>query len=80
MKALIFNSGIGKRLGDFTQQHPKCLINLNDGESVFHRQLRLLGQCGIKDIIVTTGPFEQQLRDVAADFPDLDITFLQSDR
>jgi len=80
MKALIFDSGIGKRLGDFTQNHPKCLINLDDGETVFHRQLRLLSQCGIREVIVTTGPFPEQLAAVAAEFNELDVTFVHSDR
>ncbi len=80
MKALIFDSGIGKRLGDFTARHPKCLINLDDGETVFHRQLRLLQQCGIKDVIVTTGPFADQLEKVGAGFTGLNITYVHSDR
>jgi len=66
MRALIFNSGVGRRLGAFTRAHPKALLRLPDGESIFARQLRLLGAAGVDDIVVTTGPFPEQLADVAA--------------
>ena len=30
MKALILNSGIGKRMGVLTKEHPKCMTELHD--------------------------------------------------
>ena len=57
MKALIFNSGLGSRLGDLTKDKPKALVKLSNGETVFERQIRLLSACGVKDFVVTTGPF-----------------------
>ncbi len=61
MKALIFNSGIGKRMGEYTKNSPKSMVKLKNGETIFERQIRLLSACGIKEFIVTTGPFEEQL-------------------
>ena len=61
MKALIYNSGLGKRMGDLTKNSPKSMVKLKNGETIFHRQLRLLNNCGIKDIVVTTGPFKEQV-------------------
>ena len=79
MKAIIFNSGYGNRMGEFTKTHHKSMAPLKNGETIFHRQLRLLGAEGVKDIIVTTGPFEDQLKAVAAEFPELNFTFVRNE-
>ena len=68
MKALIFNSGIGHRMGDITKTHPKCMTTLLNHETIFGRQLRLLSECGIKDFVITTGPWPEQLKEVAKPF------------
>jgi len=79
MKAIIFNSGLGNRMGEFTEKNHKSMSRLKDGETIFHRQIRLLSAEGIKDFIVTTGPFEEQLKSEAADFPGLNFTFVRND-
>ena len=79
MKAIIFNSGYGNRMGEFTKTHHKSMAPLKNGETIFHRQLRILSAEGIKDFIVTTGPFEEQLKAVAAEFDGLNITFVRND-
>ena len=79
MKAVIFNSGLGNRMGEFTQTHHKSMAQLKNGETIFHRQIRFLSAEGVKDFIVTTGPFEEQLKKEAADFPELNFTFVRND-
>lgn len=79
MKAVIFNSGLGNRMGDFTKNNHKSMARLKDGETIFHRQIRLLSAEGITDFIITTGPFEDQLKAEAADFPHLNFTFVRND-
>ena len=79
MKAVIFNSGLGNRMGEFTKNHHKSMTRLKNGETIFHRQLRLLSAEGITDFIITTGPFEDQLKAEAADFPHLNFTFVRND-
>ena len=79
MKAIIFNSGYGNRMGEFTKTHHKSMTPLKNGESIFHRQLRLLAAEGIQDFIITTGPFEEQLKAVAAEFPELNFTFVRNE-
>ncbi len=79
MKAIIFNSGYGNRMGDFTKNNHKSMAQLKDGETIFHRQLRILSEEGVTDFIITTGPFEEQLKGVAADFPHLNFTFVRND-
>lgn len=79
MKAIIFNSGYGNRMGEFTKHNHKSMARLKNGESIFHRQLRILSAEGIRDFIITTGPFEDQLKAVAADFPELNFTFVRNE-
>lgn len=82
MKALIFNSGIGKRMGELTKHSPKCMVKLKNGETIFERQLRLLNDVGIKDVIITTGPYEEQLKEVASKkaYQDMHFTFVHNDK
>lgn len=61
MKALILNSGMGRRMGDLTTTHPKCMTGLVGGETILSRQLRQLETCGFRDIVITTGPFTKVL-------------------
>lgn len=70
MKALIFNSGIGHRMGDITKSHPKCMTPLLNHETIFGRQIRILSECGITEFVVTTGPFPEQLYSVAKPFEE----------
>lgn len=81
MKAIIYNSGLGKRMGDYTKFCPKSMVKLLNGETIFERQLRVLVECGINDIIVTTGPFKEQLEEVCKkkQFSDVNFTFVQND-
>ena len=79
MKAIIFNSGLGRRMAGFTENNPKCMVQLYNGETVFERQIRILSKCGIKDFIVTTGPFKEQLYEVADKFEDLNFIFVAND-
>ena len=79
MKAVIFNSGLGNRMGDFTKNHHKSMARLKDGETIFHRQIRLLAAEGITEFVITTGPFEEQLKAEAADFPHLNFTFVRNE-
>ena len=62
MKALILNSGLGSRMGALTKEHPKCMTEIAPGETIVSRQLRLLSDAGIRDVVMTTGVFEDVLR------------------
>ncbi len=62
MKALILNSGLGSRMGELTKEHPKCMTEIAPGETIVSRQLRLLYGAGVKEIVMTTGVFEEVLQ------------------
>ena len=79
MKALILNSGMGNRMGVLTSEHPKCMTEISPRETILSRQLGQLCEAGIKQVVITTGPFEQALKDYCAslDLP-LDYTFVHN--
>lgn len=54
MKAIILAAGMGTRLMPLTAEKPKSLVE-TAGESFFSRQLRLLAEIGVEDIVVVTG-------------------------
>lgn len=78
MKALIFNSGRGVRMGALTEERPKCMVSLYNGETIFERQIRLLSNAGIKEFVITTGPFKEQLLEIASKYPGLQFKFVEN--
>lgn len=61
MIALILNSGLGRRMGEYTAEHPKCMTELTNGETILSRQLKMLKEVGINDVVITTGYFNEVL-------------------
>ena len=61
MKALILNSGLGHRMGVLTSEHPKCMTEISPSETILSRQLRLIADAGITDVVMTTGYFDSVL-------------------
>ncbi len=77
MKALILNSGLGSRMGDITNTHPKCMTEVDKDETIVSRQISLLRDCGIKDIVMTTGYFDEVLREYCNSlYSDMNITYV----
>lgn len=79
MKALILNSGIGKRMGEYTSNHPKCMTDISEKETILSRQLKQLKSAGITEIIITTGLFDDVLKEYCNDLDlDLNLTFVHN--
>lgn len=77
MKAIVLNSGTGKRMGELTKDKPKCLVELNDEETILDRQLKSLIRYKITKILITTGPFEEKIKDhVKTNFPKLKVEYV----
>ena len=75
MRAFIFNSGRGSRLGALTAAQPKALVPLADGETLLARQLRLLGSAGVRDVVISTGYLAEQIEAATAPFAAQDMRF-----
>jgi choline kinase len=54
MKAIILAAGNGKRLSPYTNEIPKCLLDL-DGITMLENQLNNIRQYGIDDVVIVTG-------------------------
>lgn len=61
MKALILNSGLGSRMGVLTSEHPKCMTEISETDTILSRQLKLISEAGIKEVVMTTGYFDEVL-------------------
>lgn len=61
MKALILNSGLGHRMGVLTSEHPKCMTEISGTDTILSRQLKLVSESGITDVVITTGYYDDVL-------------------
>ena len=79
MKALILNSGLGSRMGALTAEHPKCMTEIAPGETIVSRQLSMLAENGIREVVMTTGAFSDVLEAYcrSLDLP-LKLTFVKN--
>ncbi len=79
MKALILNSGLGKRMGVLSSEHPKCMTEISHRNTILSRQLRQIADYGISEVVMTTGYFDQVLIDYCnfLELP-LKITFVNN--
>jgi len=59
MKAIILAAGEGSRMGKLTQNIPKPLVMVN-GKSIIERQLSILKQNKILDVIIITGSHNEK--------------------
>lgn len=66
MKALILNSGLGRRMGVLTNDLPKCMTEIAFSETILSRQLKLVSDAGITDVVMTTGKFDREIADYCA--------------
>jgi len=77
-KALILNSGRGERLFPLTKYKPKSLIKIGNNTLLGH-QLNSLIEHNIRDIIITTGPFEKKLRKyVEKEYCDVNVSYVKN--
>lgn len=58
MKALILNSGLGSRMGVLTSDHPKCMTEISSHETILSRQLKMIADAGIEEVVMTTGYYD----------------------
>jgi len=78
MKALILNSGIGERLRPLTEDMPKALIKIGD-KTILGHQLDNLISCNIRNIIITTGPFADKIKEhVKEKYANLEVSYVNN--
>lgn len=79
MKALLLNSGLGHRMGALTSEHPKCMTQISETETILSRQLTLLAEVGVDEVVMTTGYFHEVLENYCASLElPITITFVNN--
>ena len=61
MKAIILAAGMGTRLGKYTEDLPKCMLNFN-GKPLIEQQVETLRRCGITDITIVRGYMPDKIK------------------
>lgn len=81
MKSLILNSGLGSRMGVLTAEQPKCMTEISARETILSRQLRILAEIGVTEVVITTGYYDSVLIEYcnSLDYP-INISFVNNPR
>lgn len=80
MKAVILNSGRSTRLYPLTKYSPKALLKVNSKTLLSHQVDKLI-ECGIEDLIITTGPFETKIKNhMRREYPSIKVAYVKNQR
>ncbi len=78
MQAVILAAGMGRRLGEFTANNTKCMVEVN-GERLIDRMLRQLSQHDLTRIVMVVGYEGKKLKDYVAErYPELCVLFVEN--
>ncbi|ADQ13540.1 sugar phosphate nucleotidyltransferase [Halanaerobium hydrogeniformans] len=81
MQALILNSGLGRRMGELTDKKPKCMVEINNNQTILSRQLDILRDNYITDIVITTGPYESEIKKlIKKNYENLNIQLINNNK
>lgn len=78
MQAIILAAGMGKRLGEFTKENTKCMVQVN-GECIIDRLLSQLSKYTFERVIIVVGYQGDKLkRHIGNRYPHLNIEYLEN--
>jgi choline kinase len=60
MRAIIVAAGMGRRLSPYTDDRPKCLVEVN-GRSILARQVDAYRAAGVDDIVIVRGYMKEKI-------------------
>jgi phosphoenolpyruvate phosphomutase len=61
VKAIIVAAGMGRRLSPYTDDRPKCLVEIN-GKSILQRQVDAYRAAGVDEIIIVRGYMKDKIQ------------------
>ncbi len=77
---MILAAGIGRRLGGFTDAHPKPLLEIN-GVPMLGNCLTRLSECGIEEVVIVVGHFREQVEAFAGnEYAGMRIRYVVSEK
>ena len=71
MRAIIVAAGMGRRLAPYTDDRPKCLVEVN-GRSILERQLDAYRAAGVDDVVIVRGYRKEDIQIPGARYFDND--------
>jgi choline kinase len=71
MRAIIVAAGMGRRLAPYTDDRPKCLVEIN-GRSILERQLDAYRAAGVDDVVIVRGYRKESIQVSGARYFDND--------
>lgn len=78
MQAIILAAGMGKRLGELTQNNTKCMVKVQ-GVTLIERLLKQLSQVGLKNVVIVTGFCADNLSNfIGQSFEGLSIKYVNN--
>ena len=78
MQAIILAAGMGRRLGELTQNNTKCMLEVN-GVRLIDRYIKQLAKYSLDKIVIVVGYEGQKLIDyIQANYPDKKIEFVNN--
>lgn len=78
MQAIILAAGMGRRLGELTQNNTKCMLEVN-GVRLIDRYLRQLAKYDLNRIVIVAGYERGRLTDyVKHNYPNRNIVFVEN--
>lgn len=78
MNAVILAAGMGKRLGELTEHHTKCMVQIN-GEMLIDRMLTCLSELALNKVVLVIGYQGQKLRDyIGSTYKGLPVEYIEN--
>lgn len=78
MQAIILAAGMGRRLGEYTQNNTKCMVPVN-GVKLIDRMMRQLKKLNLKRVVIVVGYEGQKLMDyLGTDWNGLKIEYVNN--
>lgn len=78
MQAIILAAGMGRRLGEFTADNTKCMLEVN-GVRLIDRMLRQLGELNLSRIVIVIGYEGQKLKNyLSKNYPTWPLVFVEN--
>jgi histidinol-phosphate/aromatic aminotransferase/cobyric acid decarboxylase-like protein/choline kinase len=78
MQAIILAAGMGKRLGEYTQDNTKCMLKVN-GIRLIDRALATLNDIGVSRVVLVVGYKGQNVKDyVGTDYKGTPIEYVDN--
>ena len=80
MQGLILAAGMGTRLGQYTNDIPKVMVEVNDRPLIFYALERLYEQ-GVRETIIVVGYMKEYIMEKCGDsYKDMNLVYVENDR